>query len=90
MVARLGKRPESATLEAGAMTMRNEPNAMAAMLPEVEESLRSWSSGLFTAWCDAVVTPWNLVPQPTTHQSDAGERLPIPEALESGALSLFA
>nr|WP_315381141.1 hypothetical protein [uncultured Sphingomonas sp.] len=72
------------------MTMHSEPNAMAAVLPEVEESLRSWSSGLFTAWCDAVVTPWNLVPQPATHEVSRGDRLTIPEALESGTLSLFA
>ncbi|SFJ32778.1 hypothetical protein SAMN03159338_1412 [Sphingomonas sp. NFR04] len=72
------------------MTMHSEPNAMAAVLPEVEERLRSWSSGLFTAWCDAVVTPWNLVPQPTTHEVSRGDRLTIPEALESGTLSLFA
>ena len=43
-----------------------------------------------TAWCDAVVTPWNLVPEPTTHLREPGERLSIPEALESGTLSLFA
>ncbi|OAN61570.1 hypothetical protein [Sphingomonas sp. TDK1] len=72
------------------MTTRCEPKLAMGMLPEAEESIRAWSSGLFTAWCDAVVTPWNLVPDPTTHQRDAGERLPIPEALESGALSLFA
>lgn len=72
------------------MTMRLEPNPAMGMLPEAEESIRAWSCGLFTAWCDAVVTPWNLVPEPTTHQHYSGERLPIPEALESGALSLFA
>lgn len=72
------------------MTMQRQPNLTAGTLPEAEENLRAWSSGLFTAWCDAVVTPWNLVPEPTTHQHDSGERLPIPEALESGALSLFA
>ncbi len=72
------------------MTMRLESNLGTGMMPEAEESIRAWSSGLFTAWCDAVVTPWHLVPEPTTHQRDAGERLSIPEALESGALSLFA
>lgn len=72
------------------MTTRVEPNFGMGMLPEAEESIRAWSSGLFTAWCDAVVTPWNLVPEPTAHQLDAGERLSIPEALESGTLSLFA
>lgn len=72
------------------MSMDREPNAIAAVLPEVEENLRSWSSGLFTAWCDAVVTPWNLVPAPTTHEVSRGDRLTIPEALESGTLSLFA
>lgn len=72
------------------MTMQQEPKLAMGMLPEAEESIRAWSSGLFTAWCDAVVTPWNLVPEPTTHSQDTGERLSIPEALESGALSLFA
>ncbi len=72
------------------MTMRLEPNIGTGILPESEESLRAWSSGLFTAWCDAVVTPWNLVPQPTTHDVSHGDRLTIPEALESGTLSLFA
>ncbi|WP_010543754.1 hypothetical protein [Sphingomonas elodea] len=72
------------------MTMQLEPNLAAGTLPEAEESIRAWSSGLFTAWCDAVVTPWNLVPEPTAHLREPGERLSIPEALESGALSLFA
>ncbi len=72
------------------MTMHGEPTTMTTILPEVEENLRSWSSGLFTAWCDAVVTPWNLVPAPTTHEASRGDRLTIPEALESGTLSLFA
>lgn len=72
------------------MTMQLEPNLAMGMLPEAEESIRAWSSGLFTAWCDAVVTPWNLVPEPTTHLREPGERLSIPEALESGTLSLFA
>lgn len=71
------------------MTMQHE-SAVTGTPPEAEESLRAWSSGMFTAWCDAVVTPWNLVPEPTTHRREAGERLSIPEALESGALSLFA
>lgn len=72
------------------MTMRLEPNLATGILPDAEETVRAWSSGLFTAWCDAVVTPWNLVPEPTTHPREPGERLSIPEALESGALSLFA
>ena len=72
------------------MTMQLETNLAMGILPESEESIRAWSSGLFTAWCDAVVTPWNLVPEPTTHPREPGEVLSIPEALESGALSLFA
>jgi len=36
------------------MTMRLESNLGTGMMPEAEESIRAWSSGLFTAWCDAV------------------------------------
>jgi hypothetical protein len=73
------------------MTMRLEPNPAIGMLPEAEENIRAWSAGLLTAWCDAVMTPWHMVPEPATHQKiEAGERLSIPEALESGTLSLFA
>ena len=72
------------------MTTQAQSTLAMGTLPEAEESIRAWSNGLFTAWCDAVVTPWNLVPEPTTHLREPGERLSIPEALESGTLSLFA
>lgn len=77
--------------------MRQEPNAFGWPLPATEAEMNdadrmlcAWSSGLFTAWCEAVVTPWHLVPPPQHPRSMREGPLAIPEALEGGDHALFA
>lgn len=52
--------------------------------------LQAWSSGLFTAWCEAVMTPWQLVPPPLVRDAAGDELLPVPDLFEPDEHALFA
>ncbi|KTF70080.1 hypothetical protein ATB93_06320 [Sphingomonas sp. WG] len=62
----------------------------AGAIRATEDVVSAWSSGFFTAWCEAVMTPWNLVPPPHGREAGCGALLPIPDVLEEEERALFA
>lgn len=74
------------------MTMQPTPIELfeGSAIKATETTLGAWSCGLFTAWCQAVMTPWNLVPPPHGREAERGALLPIPDVLEEEERALFA
>jgi hypothetical protein len=92
MIQGLGAHGLIHTAGAVTMTMLHEPNGFSdkSAIKAAEDNLGAWSTGLFSAWCQAVMTPWNLVPPPHGRQADCDAPLPIPDTLEEDEHSLFA